>query len=306
MKRTFIWAPAALAAATSFLQAEDPLRHALVHGVFKPSPEAASSSGPAIHPLEPAQKLASVEGGHTFRIQGRDVEGAAGIAFPILASAGSKDPVAQAEFKEEAGTFTAAVDLTGTGVSDLLVARQGQAGWKVFSNGQRMKTPIQAFLVGFVEKDADAARAETIPADLRDFTVDNDLLAATGDFLGNGTEQLAYTRPGASQIWVVGAHGVTTLRADLKGLEPCGGDHRTHFLFPYKATHKVQRTRLAYYRMGRHDMIRLVPKGMEYHAETVPLKGHWERLNQEVLDWPTSTGPAPSAPGPEEGKGPAK
>lgn len=302
MNRTFLWASLALATAST-LQAEDPLKEGLVHGVFKPSAEAKAASGPAIHPLEPSQRLVSVEKGATFRIAGQEV--GEGLAFPILASPGAKEPTALAELQEDGGAFVAAVDLTGSGVSDLLVGRKDLGGWKVLTNGQRLPRPVQAFLVGSYEKDAESPRAEIIPADLRDFTVDQDLLAATGDFLGNGTEQLAYTRPGASMIWIVGAHGVTTMRADLKGIHPTPPGPRTHFLFPFKAAHKVQRTRLAYYAMGSKDLIRFVPKGMDFHLEPAPLKGHWERLCQAVLDWPT-TRPATPIPAPSGQEGESK
>jgi hypothetical protein len=304
MKCITPWAALALVAAPSVLRADDTLKQSLVHGVFKASPEAGDAGGPPILPLVPAQKITSVEGRATFRITG----GAAGegASFPVLAGPESREAVALAELMDDGATFVAAVDLTGSGVSDLLMARKGMGGWKVLTNGQRLAKPVQAFLVGFYEKGAGSARTDTIPADLGDLTVDQDLLAATGDFLGNGTEQLAYTRPGASQMWVVGAHGVATMRADLKGVEATPAGPRTHFLFAFKAaTHRVQHTRLAYYRMGCTDLLRLVPKGMEFHAERVPLKGNWERLNQEVLDWP-----APAAPGgdkaAQEGKTEAK
>ena len=133
--------------------------------------------------------------------------------------------------------------------------------------------------------------------------MDQDFLAAVGDFLGNGTEQLAFTRPGHNQVWIVGAQGVLAMKADLKGIETSAAGARSHWLFPYRASRKGQRTRLAYYRLGADHLLRLVPKGMEFIQERVPLKGHWERLNQAVLDWPQ---PAPAVKAPDSTSAAAK
>jgi len=288
MQRTSAWAVLPLAAGLSTLicSATEPLTHSLVHGVFKPAAE--DAKGAPIHPLAPTHRVTSIQDKNTFQIAA--TAGGEAMAFPVRRAPGS-EPMAMAELREDGATFFAPVDLTGSGVSDLLYTRAEMPGWRILSNGTRLAAPSQAFLAGFYPAGADTPRTDLIPADNRDFKVDPDLLAAVGDFLGNGTEQLAYTRPGASQIWVVGQHGVMTMKADLQGIGSAGGT-RNHWLFPYKSNRKGQRTRLAYYRLGADHLIRLVPKGMEFTQEKVPLKGHWERLNQAVLDWPQ---PAPQA-----------
>lgn len=283
MLRQLPWAALALASGLAAAQAAEPLQYALAHGQFKPETEAPGKD--AIHPLEPSQKLEALQNGNTFQVAFTGTKAGERMAFPILKDPGAKEPMAPAGLAEE-GTFIAAVDLTGSGVSDLVYGGKATGGWKVLTNGARLPNPVQGFVAGFFEAGAGAARTDTIPADTRDVTLDQDLLAAVGDFLGNGTEQLAYTRPGQTQMWVVGAHGVVTLKADLKGIEATSGAAKSHWLFPYKASRKGQRTRLAYYRLGADHLARLVPKGMEFIQEQAPLKGHWERLNQAVLDWP--------------------
>ena len=99
----------------------------------------------------------------------------------------------------------------------------------------------------------------------------------------------------------MGLHGVTTVKADLKAIEPApAGTARSHWLFPYKASRKGQRTRLAYYRQGSDHLIKLEPKGMEFVAHKVPLKGNWDRLCQASLAWPKDAPAQPPASG--EGK----
>ena len=187
----------------------------------------------------------------------------------------------------DGSTLLAAVDLTGSGMSDLVYARKDWGGWKVLSNGGRLAKPFQGFVAGAYEKGQDSARSETIPADTRDMVVDNDLLAVVGDFLGNGTEQLAYTRPGWSQMFVVGSHGVTQMTVDLAGIESNGPGARVHWLFPFKNRAKgIHHTRIAYYRMGREDLVTFAPRGMAFKRDQIPLKGNWERLSQNALDWP--------------------
>ena len=295
MQRASAWAVLPLAAGLSTLicSATEPLTHSLIHGTFKPSIE--ESKGGPIHPLAPTHKVASIQDKNSFQIVG--AAGGEAMAFPVRRAPGSSEPMALAELREDGATFFAPVDLTGSGVSDLIYTRADLPGWRILSNGTRLAAPSQAFLAGLYPAGSDAPRTDLIPADNRDFRVDPDLLAAVGDFLGNGTEQLAYTRPGASQIWIVGQHGVMTMKADLQGIAsaPSGGA-RSHWLFPYKSNRKGQRTRLAYYRLGADHLRRLVPRGMEFVQEKVPLKGHWERLNQAVLDWPQAA-PAPVDPG---------
>lgn len=293
---------AALAAGLCTAHAATPFKHSLVHGVFKPAadkPAPDAAGAVAVHPLQPLQRLDAMPDKATFRIVGQET--AESMTFPVLAAPGVPGAADLADIGEEGETFMAPLDLAGAGVSDLIYARKDAAGWKVLTNGARLPKPMQGFVAGYFEKGSDSRKCEVIPADTHELTVDQDLLAATGDFLGNGTEQLAYTRPGQHQIWIVGAHGVTTMKADLKGIEPTPAGERIHWLFPYKATRKVQRTRLAYYRAGSSQILRLVPKGMEFVQEKVPLKGNWERLNQAVVDWPHPVSAAPKM----EGKEPA-
>lgn len=286
---------ATLAAGLCAAHAATPLTHSLVHGVFKPGTEAKNAKDEgAIHPLQPLQRLASVDKG-SFGIVAQD--SAETMAFPMLAAPGASGPADLGDLGED--TFIAPLDLTGAGVSDLIYARKGAPGWKVLTNGARLRQPSQGFVAGNFDKDAEAPKADLIPADTSELTVDPDLLAATGDFLGNGTEQLAYTRPGQHQVWIVGGHGVITMKADLKGIEPGVPGPRNHWLFAYRANRKGQRTRLAYYRAGSDHLIRLVPKGMEFVQQKAPLKGHWERLNQALVDWPRAAPVTSSSEGKE-------
>lgn len=279
MHRHFTWTVLALAAGLTAAHAADPLDNCTVQGVFQPGPDGLGEG--AVHPLPPCQRLTALQDGATFRVQ---VQGNPDpLAFPVLAEPGAQTASAPPDLDEH--SFIAAVDLTGRGVSDLIYTSRSGPGWKVLSNGTRLPKPVQGFVVGYYDASG-ARKTDHIPADNREFRADHDLLCATGDFLGTGAEQFAYTRPGNSQLWLVGAHGVISLKADLAGVEPNPGDARVHWLFPYKANRKGQRTRLAYYRMGADRLLRLVPKGMEFQQEQVPLKGHWEHLNQATLDWP--------------------
>jgi hypothetical protein len=272
--------------ASSFALAADPLQHASHSGLFK-----RGEADPKDHPLATVQKLEELVNRNSFKI--RDVRNNDQFVFQVFATHPGNGAAALKDLGEDIAddgtTLVAAVDLTGSGVSDLIYARKDWGGWKVLSNGARLPKPFQGFLAGFCPKDADAPRSETIPADTRDMVVDNDLLTVVGDFLGNGTVQLAYTRPGWSQIWVVGGHGVVQMAADLQGIAPNGPGARQHWLFPFKSK-GVHHTRIAYYRMGSSDLPTFAPRGMAFKREQIPLKGNWEKLSQNVLDWPQ---PAP-------------
>jgi len=278
--------------ASSFVLAGDPLQNSYLLGLFRPSPEDAKE-----RPLPSVQKLEALVSNNSFKIC--DVRTGEPFVFQVLASPpGSAPPALQDLSKDIPGdgaTLVAPVDLTGSGVSDLIYARKDWGGWKVLSNGTRLPKPFQGFVAGIYEKNQDSARTDSIPADTRDMVVDHDLLAVVGDFLGNGTEQLAYTRPGWSQIWVVGAHGVVQMNADLKGVVANGPGPRMHWLFAFKGK-GVQHTRIAYYRMGNRDLVTFAPRGMAFKRDQVPLKGNWEKLSQNVLDWPRE------APAAVEGK----
>ena len=283
MQRASAWAVLPLAAGLSTLicSATEPLTHSLIHGTFKPSIE--ESKGGPIHPLAPTHKVASIQDKNSFQIVG--AAGGEAMAFPVRRAPGSSEPMALAELREDGATFFAPVDLTGSGVSDLIYTRADLPGWRILSNGTRLAAPSQAFLAGLYPAGSDAPRTDLIPADNREFKVDPDLLAAVGDFLGNGTEQLAYTRPGWEQIWIVGAHGVTQMAADLRGIEGNGSGARRHWLFPFKSK-GAQHTRIGYYRVGSAELETFFPRGLAFKRDKAPLKGNWEKLNQNVLDWP--------------------
>jgi hypothetical protein len=224
-------------------------------------------------------------------LQIRDARTGDRFVFQVYAGhpgEGSAAPRDVAEdFPADGATMAAAVDLTGSGVSDLIYARKEWGGWRVLSNGTRLAKPFQGFAAGIYEPQATSARAETIPADTSELAVDNDLLAVVGDFLGNGTEQLAYTRPGWTQMWVVGRHGVLQMTVDLAGIQPNGPGPRQHWLFAFRNRAKgVHRTRIAYYRMGATQLITYSPRGMAFKRGLKPLKGNWERLSQGMLEWP--------------------
>jgi hypothetical protein len=275
--------------ASSFAMAADPLQNAYLLGLFK-----RSEGDPKESPVPPVQKLETLVNKNSLKIL--DVRNGQRFVFPVLAT---YPPAANPALKdlgqdlpEDGATLVAPVDLTGSGVSDLIYARKDSGGWKVLSNGTRLPKPYQGFVAGFFEKDQGSAKTDTIPADNHDLVVDHDLLAVVGDFLGNGTEQLAYTRPGWSKMWVVGAHGVTQMAADLQGIEGNGPGTRVHWLFAFKSK-GAQHTRMAYYRMGCKELATFAPRGMTFKRDRTPLKGNWEKLSQNVLEWPQ---PAPVQP----------
>jgi hypothetical protein len=262
--------------------AADPLQQACQGSLFR-----RTEGDPQQRPLPPVQKLEALVNKNSFRI--KDLRKNETFVFQVLAANPATGAPALKDLGEDlpddGKTLVAPVDLTGSGVADLVYARERSNGWKVLSNGARLPKPCQAFVAGYFEKNQEAPRSEIIPADTSDLVVDNDLLAVVGDFLGNGTEQLAYTRPGWTQVHVVGAHGVTQMAADLRGIEANGPGHRVHWLFPFKAT-GAKHTRIAYYRMGSDQLATFAPQGMAFKRAQAPLKGNWEKLDQIALDWP--------------------
>jgi hypothetical protein len=273
--------------ASSFALAADPLQHSLRDGLFKRTEADAKD-----HPLPHYQRLEALVDSNSFKI--RDGRNGSQFVYQVFgAIPGAQGAGLKAlgeDIPQDGATLVAPVDLTGSGVSDIIYARKDWGGWKVLSNGTRLPKPFEGFVCGNYEKNQESAKSDIIPADTRDMVVDNDLLTTVGDFLGNGTEQLAYTRPGWNQIWVVGAHGVVQMTADLKGIETNGAGERVHWLFPFKSK-GAQHTKIAYYRKGCTEMATFAPRGMTFKREQAPLKGNWEKLCQNVLDWPQ---PAPS------------
>jgi len=272
--------------------AANPLANSTLSGLFR-----RTESDPREHPLPPFQKLEALADAHSFQI--RDLRGGQ-FVFQVLAGHPGSTPSALkdlgAELTSDGKTLVAPVDLTGSGVSDLIYARKDSAGFQVLSNGTRLPHPFQGFVAGFYPKDQETAQTAAIAVDTHDLVVDPNLLTVVGDFLGNGTEQLAYTRPGWSQIWVVGAHGAIQMAADLQGIEASQAGERVHWLFAFKPAKGTRHTRIAYYRKGCTEMPTFTPKGMTFKRDQAPLKGNWEKLQQTALDWPQ---PAPAQAGAE-------
>jgi hypothetical protein len=177
-------------------------------------------------------------------------------------------------------TFIVPIDLTGRGVADLIIGRQQWSGWRVYTNGQRLAKPFDGFVEGFLPKGAEAVQGPLLPMDLTELRVDNNLLGAVGDFLGNGTEQLAYFRPGWENILVVGAHGLKAMPADLRGIPVDKDGERLHFLFPYRSDKPGERTRLAYHRHGVPRMLMFTFEADKVTRTEVEAKDHWNLLNQ--------------------------
>jgi len=282
MNNRIIGAGLLVAGLASSAFAADPFQHACHSGLFK-----RGDKDPKELPLPPVQKLEALVEKNSVRI--RDTRTGEAFVFPVYSNSPGDQPAARMnlgdDISEDGSTMVAAADLTGSGVSDLIYARKEWGGWKVLSNGGRMGKPFDGFVCGLFEKNQTAPRTELIPASTHDLVVDHDLLAAVGDFLGNGTEQLAYTRPGWTQVWVVGAHGVVQMAADLGGIAPNGPGARVHWLFPFKSR-GARHTRLAYYRMGCTELVTFAPRGMAFKRDKMPLKGNWEKLSQNMLEWP--------------------
>ena len=178
-------------------------------------------------------------------------------------------------------TLIAPVDLTGRGLSDIIIGRQGWGGFRVYTNGQALPKPMDAFVEGLYPKGEEPTVTTKILAmDLSDLQVDNNLLTTVGDFLGNGTEQVAYFRPGWSAIQVVGAHGKVAMEADLRGIPADKDGDRLHFLFAFKDTKPGERTKLAYHRRGVPKMLVFTSDGQRFTRTEEDAKTHWNLLNQ--------------------------
>jgi hypothetical protein len=54
--------------------------------------------------------------------------------------------------------------------------------------------------------------------------------------------------------------------------------------------------------MGSTELVTFAPRGMAFKRDQVPLKGNWEKLSQNMLDWPQKA-PGPPGRAAEEAKG---
>jgi hypothetical protein len=110
--------------------------------------------------------------------------------------------------------------------------------------------------------------------------VDNNLMGVAGDFMGNGTEQLAYFRPGWGAIQLAGAHGKISLEADLSGIPADKEGDRCHWLFAFKGSKPGERTRFAYYRKGATQLLIFTNDGSRFTRTVEDTATHWKLLNQ--------------------------
>ena len=197
--------------------------------------------------------------------------------YPVAAGA---EPTPIANIENDGANYIVPIDLTGRGVSDIMVSREGWGGWYVYTNGQCLPKAFDGFVAGFLPKGSETVTAATLNMDLSDLQVDNNLLGVVGDFLGNGTEQLAYFRPEWDAIQVVGAHGKARFPADLRGIKGDKAGDRQHWLFAFKSDKPGGRTKFAYHRRGVPKMLVFTSDGKGFHRSEVDTKEQWNLLNQ--------------------------
>jgi hypothetical protein len=200
--------------------------------------------------------------------------------FPHYPVQEGVQPVLLNSIENDYRTYIVPIDLTGRGLSDIIIGREKWGGWRVFTNGQALSKPFNGFVEGFFPKGQETVQSQLLNMDLTDLVVDNNLLGAVGDFLGNGTEQLAYFRPGWDAFWVVGAHGKVRFEADLRGIPTDKEGDRLHFLFPFKGDKPGERTRIAYHRKGVPRMLVFTSDGARFQRSEVDAKANWNLLNQ--------------------------
>ena len=200
--------------------------------------------------------------------------------FPHYPVSPGVQPVPLSTIENDGKTFIAPADLTGRGLSDLLIGRQGWGGFRVYTNGQALPRTFDGFVVGLYAKEDAGLKTQILPMDLSDLEVDNNLLATVGDFLGNGTEQVAYFRPGWSAIQVAGTHGKVAMEADLRGIPTDTPGERMHFLFAFRNDKPGERTRLAYHRRGVGKLLVFTCDGQRFTRSEVDTRSHWNLLNQ--------------------------
>jgi hypothetical protein len=126
--------------ASSFAFAQDPLQHSCHFGLFKRG-EAESKDHPL--PLPAIQKLEQLVNKNSFKI--RDLRDNNQFVYQVYAACPTSGAAALKDlgedFPADGTTLVAPVDLTGSGVSDLIFARKDWGGWKVLSNGTRLPFP---------------------------------------------------------------------------------------------------------------------------------------------------------------------
>ena len=200
--------------------------------------------------------------------------------YPHYPVAEGAQPIKLATIENDGKTCMVPVDLSGRGVCDLLVGRKDWGGWRVYSNAMGMSKRVDGFIEGYYPKGEETLKTQVLAMDLSDLQVDNNLLIAVGDFLGNGTEQVAYCRPEWTAIQVAGAHGKVPFEADLRGIpvDKDSGD-RSHFLFAFKGK-PGERTRLAYYRKGVAKLMVFTSDGSRFSRGEAEVQSSWNQLNQ--------------------------
>ena len=172
------------------------------------------------------------------------------------------------------------IDLAGRGVSDLMIGRQGWGGWRVYTNGQCLPKPFDGFVEGFLPKGSENVQLQTLNMDLSDLQVDNNLLTAVGDFLGTGSEQLAYFRPGWDAVYVVGPQGKVRFEADLRGIPADKDGNRLHYLFAFKGDKPGEKSRMAYHRQGVPKLLVFASDGHRFQRSEEDTRTNWNLLNQ--------------------------
>ena len=200
--------------------------------------------------------------------------------YPHYPPAPGVQPALLASLENDGRNVIAPVDLTGRGVSDLLLGRKDWGGWRVYTNGQALSRPFDGFVEGFCEGGGEETlKSQLLAMDLSDLEVDQNLMTAAGDFLGNGTEQLAYFRPGWGAIQVIGAHGKVAIEADLGGIPADREGDRQNFLFAFKGR-AGERTRLAYHRRGGDKLLVFTSDGHRFTRTVEDARPLWNQLNQ--------------------------
>jgi hypothetical protein len=204
-------------------------------------------------------------------------------SYPVSANA---DSIPLNNIENDGATVIMAADLTGRGVSDILITRQGWSGWQVYTNGACLSQPFDGFVAGLYDKASEKVVTQIIPADTSDLVVDNNLLIAAGDFLGDGTEQVAYFRPDWDAIQVVGAKGKMSFPTDLRGIPSDLKGNRLHWLFSLENAKPGGRTRLVYHRHGVDDMLVFTSDGHGFGRSTLDAAKHWDQVNQHASPSP--------------------